>query len=129
MNRDNIEALNNLAFQLALRENSSEEALKLVDRALDIAGPNPILLDTRAVVLMQLNQGDKAIEALHEAVNSRPDKPTYYFHLARAYQMTNAPAEARKALERSKVLGLNEEMIDPLERGTYRKLSHEIALR
>ena len=64
---------------------------------------------------MQLNQGDKAIEALHEAVNSRPDKPTYYFHLARAYQMTNAPAEARKALERSKVLGLNEEMIDPLD--------------
>jgi len=26
-------------------------------------------------------------------------------------------------------LGLNEEIIDPLERGTYRKLSREIALR
>jgi len=128
-NRDNVEALNNLAWQLALREDNPEEALKLVDRALDIAGPNPTLLDTRAVILMQLNQGDKAVEALREAVRSRPDKPTYYFHLARAYQMTKSPSEARKALERSKVLGLNEAIIDPLERGTYRKLSREIALR
>jgi tetratricopeptide (TPR) repeat protein len=128
-NRDNVEALNNLAWQLALREDNPEEALKLVDRALDIAGPNPTLLDTRAVVLMQLNQGDKAVEALREAVSSQPDKPIRYFHLARAYQMTNAPTKAREALERSKALGLNEEIIDPLERETYRKLWREIALR
>ncbi|MGA7499844.1 MAG: tetratricopeptide repeat protein [Isosphaeraceae bacterium] len=128
-NRDNVEALNNLAWQLALREDNPEEALKLVDRALDIAGPNPTLLDTRAVILMQLNQGDKAVEALREAVRSRPDKPTYYFHLARAYQMTKSPSEARKALERSKALGLNEEIIDPLERETYRKLWREVSLR
>ena len=128
-NRDNVEALNNLAWQLALREHNPEEALRLVDRALDIAGPNPTLLDTRAVVLMQLNQGDKAVEALREAVSSQPDIPIRYFHLARAYQMTNAPTKAREALERSKVLGLNEETIDPLERGTYRKLWREVAFR
>jgi tetratricopeptide (TPR) repeat protein len=128
-NRDNVEALNNLAWQLALRANKPEEALKLIDRALDIAGPNPTLLDTRAVVLMQLNQGDKAVAALREAVSSQPDDPIRHFHLARAYQMTNALTEARKALERSKVLGLNEEMIDHLERGTYRKLWREVALR
>ena len=78
---------------------------------------------------MQLNQGDKAVEALREAVRSRPDKPTYYFHLARAYQMTKSPSEARKALERSKALGLNEEIIDPLERETYRKLWRKVSLR
>ncbi len=128
-NRDNVEALNNLAWQLALREDTPGEALKLVDRALDVAGPNPTLLNTRAVILMQLSQGDLAIKALREAVRSQPDKPTYYFHLARAYQMTKSPSDAREALERSRVLGLTEEIVDPLERGTFRKLSREIALR
>ena len=42
-NRDNVEALNNLAWQVALREGSPQEALKLVDRALEIAGPEPDL--------------------------------------------------------------------------------------
>ena len=32
-------------------------------------------------------------------------------------------------LERSRAMGLNETMIDPLERVTYRKLRSEIALR
>ena len=128
-NRDNVEALNNLAWQLALRDKNSEEALKLVDRAIDIAGPNPTLLDTRAVVLMQLSQGDKAREVLQEAVSSDPDKPIYYFHLARALKMTSSPSEALEALERSKVLGQTEESLDPLERGAYRKLCQEIALR
>ena len=127
--RNNVEALNSLAWQLALRENNSAEALELVDRAIDIAGPNPTLLDTRAVVLMQLSQGDKALDALREAVRSQPDRPTYYFHLARAYQMTNATTEAREALKRSRELGLNEQTIDPLERGTYHKLRGEIARR
>ena len=128
-NRDNVEALNSLAWQLALRDKNSPEALELIDRALDIAGPNPVLLDTRAVVLMQLNQGYKAVEAIREAVSLQPDKPIRYFHLARAYQMTNSFSEARKALEKSKVLGLSEEMIDSLERGTYRKLWREVASR
>jgi len=128
-NWDNVEALNNLAWQLALRDKNCEEALKLVDRAIDIAGPNSTLLDTRAVVLMQLGQGDKAREVLEEAVSSDPDRPIYYFHLARALKMTNSPSEALEALERSKVLGQTEESVEPLERGAYRKLCQEIALR
>ena len=96
--RNNVEALNNLAFQLTLHEDSPEEALKLIDRALDIAGPNTTLLDTRALILMQLNQGDKALKALREAVSLQPDEPIRYFHMARAYQMTNAPGEARECL-------------------------------
>ena len=128
-NRDNVEALNNLAWQLALREQKSDEALKLVDRALDIVGPNPGLLDTRAIALMRLSQGEKALDALHEAVSSQPGKPIYHFHMAQAYKMTNSPSQARKALERSKVLGLSEESVDPLERETFRTFCEEIALR
>jgi len=62
-------------------------------------------------------------------VSSDPDRPIYYFHLAQALEMTNSPSEARAALGRSKVLGLTEESVDPLERGAYRKLCQEVALR
>ena len=104
-NKDNVEALNNLAWQLALRDQKSEESLALVDRAIDIAGPNPALLDTRAVVLMQLSRADKALEDILQAVSSDPDKPVRYFHL-RAYHMTNAPVEARKVPDWSECSGL-----------------------
>ena len=78
---------------------------------------------------MQLSRADKALEDILQAVSSDPDKPVRYFHLARAYHMTNAPVEARKALDRSEALGLKEETLHPLERETYRKLHKEIALR
>ncbi len=125
-NRDNLEALNNLAWQLALRGQKFDEALALIDRALDIAGSNPTLLDTRGAVLMQLDRGNNAVKALQEAVRSQPEKALYYFHLARAYQLTNSHVEAREALERSKALGLNEKTLDPLERDTYRKLHQQV---
>ncbi len=128
-NRDNVEAMNNLAWLLAHRDKSAEEALKLVDRAIDVAGPNPSLLDTRAVVLLQIGQGDKAREALQEAVSSDPDKSVCYYHLARTLQMTNLTSEARKALEQSRVLGLTQESVDHLEREEYRKLCLQMALR
>ncbi|MFI5457357.1 MAG: tetratricopeptide repeat protein [Isosphaerales bacterium] len=128
-NQDNVEVLNNLAWQLALRDHKSKEALTLVDRAIDIAGRNPALLDTRAVVLMQLSQGDKALQDIRDAVSSEPDKPVRYFHLARAFHMTNAHADARKALERSEALGLKEQTVDPLERESYRRLCQEMVLR
>jgi cellulose synthase operon protein C len=128
-NKDNLEALNNLAWLLALHDQNAKEALTLANRAIDLAGHNPTLLDTRAVVFLQLNQAEKALDDLRESLTYEPDKPRRYFHLAQAYQMALAPAEARKALERSKVLGLTEETVDPLERGTYRKLWSEIAVR
>jgi len=128
-NKDNFEVLNNLAWQLALHDQKADEALTLVDRAIDLAGPNPALLDTRAVVLMQLNEAGKALNDLRDSLTYEPDKPTRYFHLARAYQMALLPAEARKALARSATLGLKAESVDPLEREIYRKFLQEMALR
>ena len=128
-NRDNVEALNNLAWQMALHEGKPKDALKLVDRAIDVAGPNPMLLDTKAVVLMQLEEGHQAVDALLVALNHYPDRPTYYFHLASAYRMTRAQAEAHRAVERCNELGLKEDTIDPLERETYRKLCQELVAR
>ena len=69
-NPDNAEALNNLAWLLALRgQDGSQDPLKLIDRAIDIQGKIPSLLDTRAVVLIRANKLDEAIETLNDAQN------------------------------------------------------------
>ena len=115
-NRNNIEVLNNLAWQLVLSNKNLKEALGLVDRAIDIAGPDPALLDTRAVVLMRLGQADEAQRVLREAVNSDPDGAIYYFHLARALKMTDSRSEAREAFARSRQLGLTAASLAPPER-------------
>ena len=50
---------------------------------------------------MQLSRADKALEDILQAVSSDPDKPVVISICARAYHTTNAPVEARKALDRS----------------------------
>ena len=53
-NPENASALNNLAWILGLVDPpQTEEALKLIDRAIDLNGSDPSLLDTRAVILIR----------------------------------------------------------------------------
>jgi tetratricopeptide (TPR) repeat protein len=67
----NPAALNNLAWLLAQRSGKANEALPLVNRAIEVAGPRGELLDTRASVYIALNQPDKAaVEALQKATSA-----------------------------------------------------------
>src|SRR5262249_30774448 len=47
---NNFVIMNNLAFMLAVRGAGATEALELITRALLVAGPHAVLLDTRAQV-------------------------------------------------------------------------------
>ena len=51
-----IRGLNNLAWLLSHRDRASPGALELINRAIDVAGEDPGLLDTRAVIFLQLGQ-------------------------------------------------------------------------
>src|SRR5262249_52284746 len=65
--RNNQIAQNNLAFLLALKApgaTGSAEALKLIQAAIDEAGPHPELLDTRAVVHLAVGKADLAFKDL-----------------------------------------------------------------
>jgi tetratricopeptide (TPR) repeat protein len=92
-------ALNNLAVLVVLRGGDRREALDLVKRAIDRAGPHPALLDTRAIV--RLSSGDTlgAIEDLTEAVAESPTGPTY-FHLAQAQLRGGRHDEALRSYRR-----------------------------
>src|SRR4029453_13303226 len=80
--------LNNLSFLVALAGSTADvndlDAMKLVQEAEEILGPNADILDTKAVVLIERKKYREAIDELNLSLT---DKPTgaKYFHLAVAH--------------------------------------------
>jgi len=124
---DNAVALNNLAWLLALKEGKYEEALELVAKAMNKLGPNPSLLDTRAVIYLKMNRINQAIQDLEDAVATVPT-PANCFHLALAYQIgKQAPdPKAKKAFEDGLRVGLKAERLHALERDSFDRLRRQL---
>jgi tetratricopeptide (TPR) repeat protein len=121
-----VVALNNLAWLLAVVEGEGKEAIQLVERAIDVAGPLPELLDTRAAAWLALGKGEQAIADLKRALEDKPQLAASYFHLAQAYVRAKNPGGARAALGKAKALGLRPDQLHPLEGKTYQQLVHDL---
>jgi tetratricopeptide (TPR) repeat protein len=119
-------ALNNLAWLLALTGSNPNEALTMINRAIEVVGPHPPLLDTRAVVHIARHDPKSAINDLENAIGSQPEA-AMYFHLARAHQADNNPDAARVALKKAEDMGLTPAEIDSLERDAYTQLKNHLA--
>ena len=105
---DNPLALNDLAWILIHRDpNKSGEALELINRAIDVSGENPLLLDTRAVINLQLGRLTEAIKDLERSLAFQPSSRESYFHLARAHLMAKNDAESRKTFRARRNWGSN----------------------
>lgn len=126
--KNNVIALNNLAYLLALRKEQATEALELLDRAIQVAGPAPELIDTRALVQLKQGQPHRAIKDLEEALAEAP-LPSLCYHLAQAHKVAKNSSAARDALTRAKNLGLRPEQLHTLERGGYQQLHAELEVR
>jgi Flp pilus assembly protein TadD len=124
---DNAEALNGLAWLLALREQGKvPEALDLIDRAIELQGPSPALVDTKAVVLIRAGQFDRAIQDLSKAQGVDPRNPSLALHLAWAYQAGGKTQDARKAFQQAETLGWKPEQSDLLERSFMDRLRQDL---
>jgi tetratricopeptide (TPR) repeat protein len=144
-NSDNILARNNLAWLLALKKGTGE-AWEQIQEVIKRVGPLPELLDTRAVIYLTLHEKDiknpdkakknlakknlaKAIEDLQNCLNqSSPlssSTANRYFHLARAYWLTEDLTKARLAYYKATKAGLRPSRLHPLERPIYRKLNNK----
>ncbi len=120
---ENVDALNNLAWLLALREPAqTQEALELINRTIEVQGATPSLVDTRAVVLIRSGKFDRAVQELQNAQASGSQKPSLALHLAWAHQAGGQTEEARKDLRQAAKLGWKVEKSDPLERSYIDKL-------
>jgi tetratricopeptide (TPR) repeat protein len=121
----NVVALNNLAVFLALRNIKGDESLKFIDRAIAIAGPKPILLDSRASVNISRGDWKNALADLDVAISGQP-MATRYFHQAHALRAAKQKDKAATALKKAHDMGLTEDELQPLERPAYRKLREEL---
>lgn len=112
---------NELALLLALRGESLEEAMKLINLAMAEVGPLPFLLDTRASIFLAMKQPEPAIRDLKLAIADTPS-PAKYFHLAQAWLLVGNHMAAKSAMRSAIAAGIKPELIHPLERKALREL-------
>jgi predicted Zn-dependent protease len=119
---NNAVAMNNLAWLLAERDQKGAEALTLIERALQLAGPGADFLDTQASILLVLDRPRDAIKTLENAIEQMPTG-SRYFHLSRVFELTGRRDAARDAwLRATKEFSLSERGLHPLERPYFAKL-------
>jgi predicted Zn-dependent protease len=124
----NVLARNNLAWLLACQKKRIPQALALVEEALARAGPQPTLLDTRALVLLEAGQAQEAVKILEGLVLESPNQPGFRFHLAQAHAANGNRQDARKAVLQAIRLGLKESILHPLERPACARLLQGLGL-
>jgi tetratricopeptide (TPR) repeat protein len=124
--RTRIDALNNLAYLLALRNKDLPEAQSLVGKAIALSGPRTSLLDSRAVVELAAGQSDAALADLQAAVSDGAS-PVHLFHLARARILHGQLDDARASFKRALTSGLSEAGLNRLEASTFEELKVQLA--
>jgi tetratricopeptide (TPR) repeat protein len=125
--RDGV-AANNLAWLMAVNDNPKwNEALDLINRALERKERNPDYLDTRGVVFLAAGNGQRAIEDFKAAIQMQPTA-SKYFHLTRAYLIKKDKANAKRSLEAAKTRGLPNGL-HPREMNKYKKVLDELGMR
>ena len=121
----NVGAMNNLAVLLALQKRDLTEARQLVEKVIEIAGPLPALLDSRASVYLAQGKPREALSDLQQVVGEDP-RPNRQFHLALAYFQVGQEKAAAQALADGRKLGLTPDKLHPLERPDYRDLTAKL---
>ncbi len=126
---DHAEALNNLAWLLAMRDpKQAAQALSLIDRAIELDQSDPSLADTRAVILIRSGQHDRAIAQLQVAHRQDPRDPGVAFHMAWAYQAMGDSNSARARLQEAQRLGLGPRTLDPQELVVFEQLRKTLSV-
>ncbi len=110
---DDVSALNNLATLLAESPENRKEALQHIDQAIEIAGPQPNLLDTKGMILVFENKPSDAVPLLEQAAASPLADPRYHFHLAVAYDRAGRPEKARAAFHTARKNRLARQILTP----------------
>lgn len=100
---DNVLALNNLAYVMAMQKKPG--AVALAERALKIAPDTPALMDTLAFSLAAENQLPRAVEVQVKVVAAAPDAPQFRLQLAKLQIQAGNKPGARSELAKLAKLG------------------------
>jgi tetratricopeptide (TPR) repeat protein len=119
----NVVALNNLAWILAPRTESSQRALDLIARAIRETGVTAELLDTRARARIAARQFVPAEEDLTESLRqARTPLRLFHYALAKESQIPPRRQEAQKAFDEARERGLEPKAVHPDDLPMYREL-------
>lgn len=85
---------NNLAYTLSELNQELDEALRMVNLALEFAPGNPVYLDTKAWIYFKTGMSDQAMKLLDEAVVKDPSLGALYLHRGDIHFFEGRLAEA-----------------------------------
>lgn len=99
-NPDDLGTLNNFAYLLANDLDDPQTALPLAERAAELAGDNPQVLDTLGWVRFKLGQTTEARSDLERSLNLQPLAPTC-LHLGEVYEYLGLPTRATEMYQQA----------------------------
>ncbi|MFN7731270.1 MAG: tetratricopeptide repeat protein [Pirellula sp.] len=117
----NVTALNNLANLLAETPERSNEALEVIDRAIEVAGPHPNLLDSKGCILVQAKRFDEAVPILQQAANNGFD-PRFKLHWFMALQGAGKKQEANQVRREIDTQALSATFLSPMDQAALEQL-------
>jgi uncharacterized protein (TIGR03790 family) len=117
-----VVALNNLAYILAVDKNLPLEGLPLAERAHAIAPKDPMMLDTLAWIQHLLKRDTEAVRSIQEAVAAAPGLAELRWHAAVIFAAVSDPGRALTELDAA--VKINPKVADE---GEIRKLRERLA--
>jgi cellulose synthase operon protein C len=120
-----IDALNNLAYILALRKKDLNNARSLIDQAIKSGGPRGPLRDSLAMIELAAGNSDAALSEAEQAASEDPN-PVHLFHLARLQMAKGDRKAAADSLKKARQLNLTSALLHPLERATLPELEAQL---
>ncbi len=122
---NDVVALNNLAILLGEQPDGTQEALTLIDQAIRISGKQPLLLDSKAAILMLANRAEEAVPILEIAASATKD-PRVIFHLYQALVKTGRSEEAIRIKPKISPTELRKSILTPDDQAALQIFEKEI---
>ncbi|MBI3951976.1 MAG: tetratricopeptide repeat protein [Acidobacteria bacterium] len=113
---DNEVVLNNLGYYLAERGERLDEALALIQRAVNIAPTTGSFLDSLGWVYFQMGRLTEALNYLEQALEYEPRDATIHDHLGDVFRRQGRLDQARRSYERALELARSKEDRERIEK-------------
>ncbi|MDA1013450.1 MAG: tetratricopeptide repeat protein [Planctomycetota bacterium] len=122
-----VSAINNLSWLRAVTAIADKSTLELIDRAIQIAGHQAQLLDTRGCVQLAIGNNQEAATNFNCAIQ-RGSQPNFFFHLALAFCRQDQLKAAREAMGRASAMGFDVSLLNKLEQPMFREVEQTLLL-
>ena len=121
---DRLRTLNNLAMIYSELPGQAAKGLPRINKAIEIAGESPELLDTKGVVLLRAGQLDEAETTFREALE-QVDEPRFRFHLVLTLRAAKRDQIARQEWSKLDLKNLDRTGITQNEREELDRIIRE----